>query len=610
LDTARVPKLCGYDSELGNFKVGRGVRGCTCHETAYALLRETKGVSRVRNAAPESSYSYSYRPEPCCERNPGEYRGDDRDYYGQIRVTSGGEEGGYMSRDWGRKFLAPNGGCVYIDLGHLELCTPEVPSARKLVAAWHAMLRIARQAQTNANEKLPPDEKYVVLINNSDGQNSYGSHLNVLLTQRAWENIFDRKPHYASFLASYQVSSIVNTGQGKVGSENGTAPVPYQVTQRADFNKTVMGLRTTFDRPLLNTRNEPLCGRRQTADASANEADKLARLHVIFYDNNLCEVSNYLKVGGLQIVLAMIEAEWVNPKLLLDDPVSAAIHWSHDPSLQSREPLISGKKVTAVELQELFLEEATDFVDAGGCDGIVPDARHILHFWKDTLAKLKAGDLAALARRLDWVLKLSIIQRAMQLNPELTWDSPEIKQLDYLYSSLDSDEGLYWIYERSGFVERIVSDAEIERFVHEPPTDTRAWTRAMLLRKAGEAVDDVDWDYVTVKCKGRQGWPVYRTIDLANPLAFTKAQAEHIFQEDNSLEEVLDALGAQADAGAANNVAGQQSEGRCLSRPAAACPVTNAVVASDCEPQANDQQLRDDTDNQKGVEDHEISGAS
>ena len=70
----------------------------------------------------------------------------------------------------------------------------------------------------------------------------------------------------------------------------------------------------------------------------------------------------------------------------------------------------------------------------------------------------------------------------MRQNPSWTWDSPELKTLDLMYGSLRN--GLYWACERSGMIEPVVSEAEIERFTHEPPEDTRAWTRAMLLRQA------------------------------------------------------------------------------------------------------------------------------
>jgi proteasome accessory factor A len=299
----------------------------------------------------------------------------------------------------------------------------------------------------------------------------------------------------------------------------------------------LVGLQTTVHRPIVNSRNEPLCGWQNTA-GSPEEA--MARLHVIFYDSTLCHVACLLKVGVMQIMLAMIEQEKMNPQLLLDDPVAAVRAWSRDPLLKTRLPLVSGKELTAVELQLLFLEEAKAFVDGGGCEGVVPEAEMIISLWSDTLLKLQAGDFAALTPRLDWLLKLSIIERAMKQRPELTFASAEAKHLDHCYSSLDG--GLYHAYERLGAVERIVSEEEIERFVNEPPEDTRAWTRSRLLRIAGpENIDKVDWDEITFRLEGQ--WPYRRTVRLANPLGFTKAKTH--FLETATLDDALDILGAE-----------------------------------------------------------------
>ena len=212
------------------------------------------------------------------------------------------------------------------------------------------------------------------------------------------------------------------------------------------------------------------------ASASPDSANK-ARLHVIFYDQTLCHTASLLKVGVMQIILAMIEAGSVRTSLALDDPVEAVWQWSHDPTLQRHARLASGRKLTAVELQLLFWEEAQRFVAGGGCAGIVPEAQQILELWGDTLRKLRARDYPALARRLDWVLKLQILQRARQQRPDLDWSSPEIKHLDFMYASLDED-GLYWVLRKSGLVDTLVTDEEIERFRTEPPENTRAWTRA------------------------------------------------------------------------------------------------------------------------------------
>ena len=127
---------------------------------------------------------------------------------------------GYNAQDRGRRFLLENGGCFYIDLDHLELAVPEVLSAYDHTACFHAMLRMARRAQLAANAKLLEGERIQVLVNNTDGQgNSYGSHLDFLISRRAWNNIFQWKLQQMLFMAAYQTSSIVITGQGKVGAE-------------------------------------------------------------------------------------------------------------------------------------------------------------------------------------------------------------------------------------------------------------------------------------------------------------------------------------------------------------------------------------------------------
>lgn len=510
-DDRRLPKLCGADIELGNFVLGLDRPGGTAREASRALLREID--------AP--------------------YDGGD----GRLVAPKG-----YDPQDWGRRYLDTNGGCFYVDLDHLECCLPEVLSAHDHVAAWHAMLRIAGQALERANRKLPSGQRIQVLVNNSDGKgNAYGSHLSFLVSRRTWDNVFERKMHQLLFLAAFQISSIVFTGQGKVGAENGMPDVAFQLAQRADFFETLVGPQTTSRRPIVNGRDEALCGIGFGTDDAPDygPAAEMARLHCIFFDNTLCHGSSLLKVGTMQLILGLLEAERVNPMLLVDDPVTALVRWSHDPGLNLRARMVSGERLTAIELQLRFLEEAQRFASAGGYDGIVPRAGEILALWEDTLAKLAAGDLAALTGRLDWVLKLHVLRHAMASRPELRWTGPEIKHLDHLYASLDRDGGLYWAYEAAGEIERLVSDSEIERFVHEPPPDTRAWGRAMLLRLARDGqVQDVDWDRIRFRQAGRGYWPTLRTIHMANPLGFTRALVGHVVERAGSLDGALQALGA------------------------------------------------------------------
>jgi hypothetical protein len=398
------------------------------------------------------------------------------------------------------------------------------------------MLRVARQALRDANDRLPEDQTLHVLVDNTDGKgHSYGSHLDFLVTRRAWDNVFARRMHYLLYLAAFQVSSIVYTGQGKVGSENGRPDVAFQLAQRADFFETLVGEQTTYRRPIVNARDEALCGRRRDS----------ARLHCIFFDNSLCQGSALLKVGSMQMILALIEAERVDPTLLLEDPVAAVHAWSHDPGLTVRMPMLSGAELTALELQMRFLEEAKRFEAARGFDGIVPRAAEILALWEDTLTKLATGDLGALVPRLDWVLKLHVLGQALARRPELGWQSPELKHLDHLYGSLDPGEGLYWAYEARGALEAHVGEDEIARFEHQPPEDTRAFGRAMLLRAAGpERVYDVDWDRIRFREHGGGYWPLLRTLEMDDPLGFTKAALGDLLDERGAFDDLLDALGA------------------------------------------------------------------
>jgi proteasome accessory factor A len=247
----------------------------------------------------------------------------------------------------------------------------------------------------------------------------------------------------------------------------------------------------------------------------------------------------------MQLVIGLLEAERVDLRLLLDDPIAALVRWSRDPGLQARARLVSGQALTAVELQERFLDEARRFADAGGYDGIVPRAAEIIALWEDTLAQLRAGNFEALATRVDWVLRRWVLDEARRRRPGLDWTSPELKHLDHLYASLDPASGLYWAYEQAGAVERWVSEDAIERFVHEPPEDTRAWGRAMLLRLAGaDRVEDVDWDRIRFREVGRGYWPMIRTVHMPDPFGFTKAALADVLDGAHSFDDVLQALGA------------------------------------------------------------------
>lgn len=541
------PVLCGGDIELGNFILSGQRNTMTCSEAARLLLAQIQGVAH--SYAFSGSTASTHAQSTC---DVSEYYGGDGGWRRQVYGSGAGysssgcsrqEAGAINSQDWGRKFLPCNGGCIYIDLGHIEMCLPEVLSATDHLAARHAMLRIVRDAQQKANARLDDGRQIQVLVNNSDGHgNSYGSHLNFLVSRRAFNNLIHRKPHQMLYLATFQASSIIFTGSGKVGSENNRPPVDFQLSQRADFFESVSGLPTTFFRPLVNTRDETLCGDRAQGDDGSP-----ARLHVIFFDSTLCHVSSLLAVGVMQIMLAMIQRGWIQLGLLLDDPLLALLQWSHDPSLRRKARLACGKDYTAIEVQMALADLAGRFIASGKADGIVPEAAMIHSLWTQTLQELRDRDMTRLSGKLDWALKYSILEQAVRKNG-FGWDSPQLKHLDQMYANLNPGDGLYWAMERAGAVQKLVSDERVERFVHEPPADTRAFTRAQVLRNVGtRSVITVDWDEVRIKLPGREGayWPGsrYYTLPMHDPLKFTRQEFDQAASRGGDFLDALQRLG-------------------------------------------------------------------
>ncbi|MDX1411522.1 MAG: proteasome accessory factor PafA2 family protein, partial [Nitrospirales bacterium] len=202
--------------------------------------------------------------------------------------------------------ILPNAGRLYVDGAHPEYSTPECTTPREVLVYEKAGDQVLADCLSRLNESLGSDE-FIVYRNNSDGKgNSFGYHENYLLTRRI---AFDR---IAAVLLPFFVTRQIFCGAGKVGAENGTDPVPYQISQRADFFECLLDLNTMVSRPIINTRDEP----------HAHQAEH-RRLHVIVGDANMSEVSTFLKIGTTAIIIDMLEQEGELPVVELSDPVKA-----------------------------------------------------------------------------------------------------------------------------------------------------------------------------------------------------------------------------------------------------------------------------------------------
>ena len=413
--------------------------------------------------------------------------------------------------------LLLNGGRLYVDGAHPEYSTPETTNARDLVLFEKAGERLADRCRELANQTLPPHQQLILYKNNSDGKgNSYGYHENYLVARRVpFEALVEG-------LTAFLVSRIIFCGAGKVGSENGAERHVYQMSQRADFFETLIGLDTMAKRPIINTR-----------DAPHADEERYRRLHVIVGDSNMSEVSTYLKVGITALVLAMIEDGACRKDLVLEDPVRAIKEISHDTSCTRTVRLRQGTERSAVELQREYLALAHAYY---ATLEPVPQIADLLARWERVLDQL-AADPAACGREVDWVIKRELLQ-TYATRKGIGFDDQRISMLDLQYHDLRTDKGLYYRLEREGYVERLLGDDEIRRAMTVPPTDTRAYFRGTCLRKFPDHVSGASWSSILMDT----GEAAVKRLPMSDPARGTRKLVGEILDRSDSAAELMERL--------------------------------------------------------------------
>ncbi len=428
----------------------------------------------------------------------------------------------------GRRWHA-NGGSAYIDTDHLEANVPEHCRSSEHALLYHAMLRRVRRAQRSVQQTLAPGTVLYVAANSSDGRTAWGSHLSVLVPRTTFENLTCWKPHHAGFFATHLVTSVLYTGQGMVGAGNKQPACSFQLAQRPDFFVALWNNDTMVHRGVINTRDDPHCG------------PELARLHVIYFDPTLSPFAARLKAGTTQLLVAMLSENYLDLRLLLDNPVAAAPEISRDLPCRTRFPMATrGLRMTALEIQQALADLAGDFI-AEGLAEHVPEAREIVADWHDMLDWLRRGDREALAARTDNWMKLTLLE-SLLANRRLSFTSPEAKLLDARFASLDPDEGLFWLMAHDGRVESMPPDDLIEHYADSPPEDTRAYLRGKLLERFGPFVERVDWSMMEFRIPDAGCWSRIARLDMPDPRHFGRAKVEPVLESGDDLNEIVDTL--------------------------------------------------------------------
>ena len=371
-----------------------------------------------------------------------------------------------------------NGARFYQDIGcHPEYATPECDDVIDLVIHDKAGERIVAQLARSAERRMKSDGidgKISVFKNNTDTPgNTFGCHENYLMDRRVTFR------QLASKLIPFFVTRQVFSGAGKIKPEKSGS---YAISQRAQHIREEISIATTTARGIINTRDEPHADR-----------EKYRRLHVIVGDSNMSEFTNFLKISTTNIVLRMIEDGFIQQRFNLRNAVRAIQQISDDISCTRKIELEDGKWLSAVELQQEYLEIAKRYLEQNDSDFITDQT--IMH-WEYVL-KCLSTDPMRLDQELDWVIKKKLVDKYAS-SRKLKWSSAKVAMLDLQYHNIRTDQGLYYKLERDGLVRRITEEKKIEHAIRYPPETTRAKFRGRFVQLCNEKkiACGVNWSYI------------------------------------------------------------------------------------------------------------------
>ena len=408
---------------------------------------------------------------------------------------------------WGRSsnVFLENGARLYLDVGsHPEYATPECDSLLDVVRHDKAGERILEGLMHSAEQRLEEEgirgQIYLFKNNTDSAGNSYGCHENYLVGRQGdFQRIIDT-------LIPFFVTRQIYSGAGKLlQTARGTV---FCLAQRAEHIWEGISSATTRSRPIINTRDEPHA-----------DAERYRRLHVIAGDSNMSEYMNYVKVGTTAALLQMLEDDVVFRDLTLENSIRAIREISHDITCKRRVRLANGRELSALDVQWEYLERAMRYART---TGFPPEVEQAVLMWEYLLTGLEK-DPMTLHREVDWVAKYRLLEHYRERH-DLSLSSPKLALLDLAYHDVSRDRGLFYVLQKRGEMERVVTDESITAAMTQPPQTTRARLRGEFIKAAKARKRDFTVDWVHLKLNDQ----AQRTVLCKDPFKAVDDRVEKL----------------------------------------------------------------------------------
>lgn len=377
--------------------------------------------------------------------------------------------------------VLPSGARLYNDHGHPEFSTPECATLRELIAQDRAGERVMQACAERRMTRLGGN-LVALYKNNTDYHGaSYGCHESYLTNRSVpFEDLLQ-------VMLPFLVTRQIYAGAGKIGIEASSSGTPathpeiFQLSQRADFFTTIASVDTLYNRPIVNTRDEP-----------HTDPRRFRRFHVICGDANFCEVATFLKAGATSLTLRLLETGWRPQGAALRDPVAAIKQISGDQKLRWQVERLGGGTIGAVDIQRVYLAAAKEQFA-----GRAAETDEVLMEWENILDRLESDPLS-LSDTLDWAVKRALLTEFAE-SENLKPGDPTLQSLDLEYHNVDPEAGLYLGLEQEGRVRRMITEEAVVDAISNPPAESpRAIVRGMAVSKFAEAIPAITWSRLTL----------------------------------------------------------------------------------------------------------------
>jgi hypothetical protein len=230
--------------------------------------------------------------------------------------------------------------------------------------------------------------------------------------------------------------------------------------------------------------------------------------------------------------------------LNLFDPVKALRTWSFSLDMRTGRLtetalLADGARMTLPQYVRAVCTALLEMVESGLIgEDVAPEAGMLLPVIIELTHQLEAGALLRCARHLDWCVKALFLANLCAEHGASFGDAAT-RLASFDYTNTNRDRGWFWKLWEAGEIDPLVSREEVDRAIITPPPESRAWGRAMLIRRFYERIAAVGWDYVDLsRGEAESRWSPRLKIGLPELESLNQAELEPILSQVRNVEDL------------------------------------------------------------------------